>query len=64
MEIKGENGPLQGFFVSSDKDRNKILYHVRMDDYIKFLDLGINSRVTSQESKFDEKKQDYVFKNN
>lgn len=34
-----------------------------MEDYIGFLNLAINSEVLDQEIKFDEKKQDYVFKN-
>ena len=62
-ELKEENGPVQGFYVSSDKDRNKILYRVNMEDYIGFLNLAVNSEVLDQEIKFDEKKQDYVFKN-
>lgn len=62
-ELKEANGPTQGFYVSSDKDRNKILYYVNMQDYIKFLNLAINSEVLDQEITFDEKKQDYIFKN-
>lgn len=56
-------GPVQGFYVSSDKDKNKILYRVNMEDYIKFLTLAIDSEVLDQEIKFDKEKQDYVFKN-
>ncbi|MDB6268910.1 hypothetical protein [Lactobacillus amylovorus] len=62
-ELKEENGPVQGFYVSSDKDKNKILYRVNMEDYIKFLTLAIDSEVLDQEIKFDKEKQDYVFKN-
>lgn len=62
-ELKEEKGPVQGFYVSSDKDKNKILYRVNMEDYIKFLTLAIDSEVLDQEIKFDKEKQDYVFKN-
>lgn len=58
-----ENGPAEGFYVSSDKDRNKILYHVSLTQYLSFLDLGINSSVTSQTLIYDKEKQDYIFIN-
>ena len=58
-----KDGPADGFFVSSDKDRNKILYFVRQDQYLDFLDIAVNSKVTNQEARYNNKEQDYVFIN-
>ena len=54
---------MDGFFVSSDKDRNKIIYFVGLDQYLDFLDISINSEVISQQVRYDDKVQDYVFVN-
>jgi len=55
-----ESGTIFGFFVSSDYDRNKVLYSVSLEEWIKFIDFIISDEVISISSHFNNKKADYI----
>jgi len=57
-----ENGVILGFFVSSDYDRNKVLYSVTLEEWINFIDFIISDDVISVSSHFDKKREDYIIK--
>lgn len=57
-----DNGVILGFFVSSDYDRNKVLYSVSLEEWIKYMDFIISDEVISVSSHFDEKRSDYIVK--
>lgn len=52
---------VDGFFVSSDKDRNKYMYYISIDEWMKFVDFIGTDYVVAIDSHYDEKKKDYVF---
>jgi hypothetical protein len=55
-----ESRKLVGFFVSSDFDRNKLLYEVDFDSWIKYLEYIANDDVIAIDLHFNEKKDDYI----
>lgn len=56
-----ENGTIIGFLVSSDYDRNKVLYTVKLDAWLNYVNFVITDDVVSLSAKFDEKRTDYLF---
>lgn len=54
------NHYLDGFFVSSDYDRNKILYQVNLADWIDYITLVSEDDIIDAEFIFDIKKNDFV----
>lgn len=50
-----------GFLVSSDYDRNKAIYTISLDEWLKFIDLIISDDVSSLTTTFDDKKSDYIY---
>ncbi len=56
-----EKGNIIGFYVSSDYDRNKVLYRVQLNDWINFMDFVISDDVVETSAKFDEKRFDYIY---
>lgn len=58
-----ESGNITGFFVSSDYDRNKVLYTILLEDWIKYLDFIISDDMVSMSMSFNEKKSDYILNN-
>lgn len=57
----GENGPMTGFFVASDFDRNKVLYYIEIDDWLKYIDFVATDDIEESYEQYDEKKKDYVY---
>lgn len=57
-----ENGSILGFLVSSDYDRNKGLYSISLEEWLKFIDFVISDDIISVSSHFDTKKADYIIK--
>ncbi len=49
-----------GFLVSSDYDRNKILYQVNLADWVDYITLVSEDDIVDIEFFFDEKKNDYA----
>lgn len=56
-----ESGEIDGFWISSDKDRNNILYFVELNDWIAYMDFVGRDDVAEIEIRADEDKKDYVF---
>lgn len=56
-----ETGTIESFCVSSDYDRNKLLYRVEMKDWIAYMEFVGNDYVVAMEMHVDDKKRDYVF---
>lgn len=57
-----ERGIVIGFFVSSDFDRNKLLYYIRITDWIDYMKFIASDSIVSAESVYDQKKRDYIYK--
>lgn len=56
-----EVGEIDSFYVSSDKDRNKILYRVELKDWIDYIDFVGSDYVVATEMHAEDNKNDYVF---
>lgn len=56
----GESRKVEGFFVSSDYDRNKFLYFVELSDWVKYMNIVSHDSIVEMSLRFDEKKKDYV----
>ena len=56
-----ENGVIDGFYVSSDYDRNKILYRIELKDYLAYMDFVGKDHVVSTCMYADRDKKDYVY---
>lgn len=56
-----ENGPMLSFCVSSDYDRNKMLYKITIDDWMNYIDFIASDDIVSLSSQFDEKVDDYLY---
>lgn len=52
---------VESFVVSSDYDRNKALYRIKIDDWIQYMDFVGTDYVVSLHSEYDEKIQDHKF---
>ena len=59
--IFNEEGTVEGFFVASDYDRNKSLYHVRISDWLEYMTFIANDYVIASDSHYDIKAQDYNY---
>ena len=56
-----EDGKIGSFFVSSDLDRNKLLYRINLKDWIAYMEFVGNDCIVSMNMHADECKKDYVF---
>lgn len=56
-----ESGVFDGFCVSSDYDRNEVLYYVKMCDWIDYMSFIATDYVVASSARFDTKANDYVF---
>jgi len=59
--MEDEDVPVSHFCVSSDFDRNKYLYMISMDDWIKYIDFIGKDYVAEIDMHYDEKKKDFIF---
>jgi len=56
-----ENGLIDSFYVSSDYDRNKVLYRIELKDWMEYMDFVGRDYVIATSMKADESKKDYVY---
>lgn len=56
-----EDGTIESFYVTSDFDRNKLLYRVPLDEWIGYMDLVISDYIVGLDSHYDEVRKDYVY---
>lgn len=56
-----ESGSLKFFYVSSDYDRNKVLYKISLSDWIAYIDFIASDDIVRMDSHFDNKKGEYIF---
>lgn len=47
--------------MSSDYDRNKVLYKISLSDWIAYIDFIASDDIVHMDSHFDNKKGEYVF---
>ena len=55
-----EHGIIDGFYVSSDYDRNKVLFRVELKDWLAYMDFVSNDNIVTLDMHVDERKNDYV----
>ena len=55
------NGRIDGFYVSSDYDRNKVLYWVALKEWIAYMEFVGKDYVVAVDMHFDNHKKDYIF---
>lgn len=55
-----ENGLISSFCISSDYDRNKILYKIALNDWISYMNYVASDDITELSMHYDKKAQDYV----
>ncbi len=53
------NEMVDGFFVSSDYDRNKAIYFVDINDWLDYMDFIGNDDICCIKMRYDEKKRDF-----
>ncbi len=58
-----EEGFVDCFFVSSDRDRNKDLYCVQLSDWLNYIDFIATDCVVAIDASYSEEKSDYIIKN-
>ena len=56
-----EDGIISHFYVSSDYDRNKVLYKILLSDWIAYIDFIASDDIVKMESHFDNKKGEYIY---
>lgn len=56
-----ENGVIDGFYVSSDYDKNKILYRVELKEWLAYMDYVSSDFIVATCLHVDKNKNDYVF---
>jgi hypothetical protein len=56
-----ENGPMLSFCVSSDYDRNKMLYKISIDDWMDYIGFVASDDIVSLSSQYDQKADDYLY---
>ena len=54
-----EDEMVDGFFVSSDYDRNKAIYFVDINNWLNYMDFIGNDDICYTKMKYDKKKQDF-----
>lgn len=59
--IFNDSNFIDSFCVSSDYDKNKILYKVPLGEWIKYMDFIVNDNIISLESHYSPKIDDYVY---
>ena len=55
-----ENEKIDSFFVSSEFDRNKMLYRIELKDWIAYMEFVGSDSVVALDMRFDVCKKDYV----
>ena len=55
------SGKIDSFYVSSDFDRNKLLYRIELKDWISYMEFVGSDYVVALDSHIDNSKNDYVF---
>ena len=56
-----EEGTVVGFYVSSDFDRNKVLYYISVDNWLQYMTFVANDSVVAMDSHYDKAACDYVY---
>lgn len=62
IENDKSNFPVDSFMVSSDYDKNKFLYIVTLNDWLKYIDFIANDSIVEMSMHYDEQKADYFYK--
>lgn len=60
LVLDENKGIIDSFYVSSDYDRNKMLYRVELKDWITYMEFVGNDCIVSMNMHIDECKNDYV----
>lgn len=56
-----DNGIANGFIVSTDKDRNKRLYHVDIENWLSYMDYVISDTITHLRIEYSENKGERIY---
>ena len=56
-----EEGTIEGFFLSSDYDRNKALYYIDINDWLEYVRYISSDSVVALDAKYDPKSKDYIY---
>lgn len=56
-----ESGAIDSFYVSSDYDRNKVLYRIELNDWLAYMDFVGKDYVIASCMHADHKKKDYTY---
>lgn len=59
--VFNEDGIIDSFSVTSDFDRNKVLYRVPLDAWMSYMDYIASDDIVGMSSHYDPKSNDYVF---
>lgn len=54
---------IDSFVVSSDYDKNKVLYRINIDDWIKYMDFVATDNIVSIKIRYDQKLNNHTFTN-
>lgn len=55
-----KSGKIDSFYVSSERDKNKLLYRIELKDWLSYMEFVSSDEIGSLHMKVDAKKQDYV----
>lgn len=58
-----DNGIANGFVVSSDRDKNSELYHVKIEDWFSYIDYVISDTIPHIHIEYSEKKGECIYTN-
>ncbi|BAK99689.1 hypothetical protein OBV_24910 [Oscillibacter valericigenes Sjm18-20] len=56
-----EGGAIINFCVSSDYDKNKVLYNISMNDWVTYIEYIATDDIIRTSSYYDEKTDDYIY---
>ena len=56
-----ESNIIKFFYVSSDYDRNSVLYKILLSDWISYIDFIASDDIVQMDSHYDNKKGEYIF---
>ena len=59
--VFNEDGIIDSFSVTSDFDRNKVLYRIPLDAWMEYMDYIASDDIVGMSSHYDPKANDYVF---
>ena len=59
--VFNEDGIIDSFSVTSDFDRNKVLYRIPLDAWMEYMDYIASDDIVGMSSHYDPKADDYVF---